>query len=113
MQLYNHTIQEPTLRLSERLERLELEKVMNLKLNRYLELIFRCTERDQAVQALELLRLQPEYKCPAASVLALHLMLDLYSETSSDQANVMRISSNLETAAEELLALSKLVKTLN
>ena len=52
------------------------------------------------------------HRCPTASSLATHLILELYDQGSSHHANILRISSNLEMVAEELLYLSRRIKNL-
>ena len=52
------------------------------------------------------------YLCPTARDLAVHLILELYDPTSTHQANIVRISSNLELAAEELLYLSRCIQAI-
>ena len=47
-----------------------------------------------------------------ATALALYLIADLYSEDSGDQANLNRITTNLETVADDLLTMSRLMKNL-
>lgn len=53
------------------------------------------------------------HRCATASSLAMHLILELYDQGSSDHANILRISSNLEMVAEELLYLSRRIKNLD
>jgi hypothetical protein len=72
----------------------------------------------QAKESLELLALLEEAKgetdkCPpVSSILASYLITDLYSEQSSDEANINRITTNLEAAADDLLMMSKLIRSL-
>lgn len=40
--------------------------------------------------------------CPSAQVLALHIINDLYSADSTDNANLNRISVNLDAAIDDL-----------
>jgi len=47
-----------------------------------------------------------------AAALALYLIQDLYSHSSSDEANANRITMNLEAAADDLLTMSKIIKGL-
>ena len=53
------------------------------------------------------------YLCPTASDLAVHLILELYDQGSSPTANITRISSNLELAAEKLLYFSRRIRAKN
>jgi hypothetical protein len=72
----------------------------------------------QAKESLELLALLEEAKgetdkCPpVSSLLASYLITDLYSEQSTDEANINRITTNLEAAADDLLMMSKLIRSL-
>lgn len=54
----------------------------------------------------------PDYQCPSATELSVHLILELYDEGSSVEENILRICSNLEMEADQLLHLSKRVKGL-
>jgi hypothetical protein len=52
-------------------------------------------------------------KCPpSTSILAAQVIRDLYNQTSSDEANINRITTNLEAAANDLLMISKLIRSL-
>lgn len=62
------------------------------------------------LEAIQQLRRVKDYKCPTANEFALHLIVDLYSEDSSLEANINRITTNLEAAADELNHLSKLIR---
>lgn len=71
-----------------------------------------CSERDKLLEAIHAFQRTKAYKCPTAKVFALHVILDLYNEDSSDKANLTRIATNLEAASHELLYLSKRLKSL-
>ncbi len=64
----------------------------------------------QEIGNIQPLRQRKGYLCPAASDLAIHLILELYDQASTPQANITRISSNLELAAEELLFMSRRIR---
>jgi hypothetical protein len=81
-------------------------------IEKFIAVVSHCSERDKVLETLQTLRMTSAYKCPTASVFALHVILDLYGEDSSQQANINRITTNLETAADELVYLSKLLKAL-
>jgi hypothetical protein len=52
-------------------------------------------------------------KCPpATSVLATQIIRDLYNEFSPDEANINRITTNLEAAANDILMISDLIRKL-
>jgi hypothetical protein len=78
----------------------------------FLGVVSHCRERQEVFEAIKGLRHAKDYKCPSSAVFALHLILDLYGEDSSLQANINRITTNLEVAADELNYLSKQMKTL-
>jgi hypothetical protein len=78
----------------------------------FLGVVSHCKERREVIEAIKVLRHTKDYKCPSSAVLALHLIVDLYGEDSSLQANINRITTNLEAAADELNYLSKQMKTL-
>jgi hypothetical protein len=84
----------------------------HINLDTYIQIV------QQAKESLELLALLEEAKgetdkCPpASSLLASYLITDLYSEQSTDEANINRITTNLEAAADDLLMMSKLIRSL-
>jgi hypothetical protein len=78
----------------------------------FLGVVSHCQERQEVIAAIQQLRTTSDYKCPSSSVFALHLILELYGEDSSCQANVSRITTNLEVAADELNYFSKAIKML-
>jgi hypothetical protein len=78
----------------------------------FLGVVSHCKERQKVVEAIKGLRHMKDYKCPSPSVFALHLILELYGEDSSLQANIVRITTNLEAAADELNHFSKVIKML-
>ncbi len=52
-------------------------------------------------------------KCPpVSSLIASYLISDLYSDQSSNEANINRITTNLEAAADDLIMISKLIRAL-
>ncbi len=55
----------------------------------------------------------PGHRCPRASDVAVHLIIEPYDQGLTQVANINRISTNLELAAEELLYLSKRVRALS
>jgi hypothetical protein len=82
-------------------------------LEAFLRVVSHCTEQDKVQGLIKHLRRTSDYKCPTASVFALHIILDLYDQDSSREANVRRITTNLEAAADELLHLSKRINQLS
>ncbi|MGL4610760.1 MAG: hypothetical protein ACRCYY_13950 [Trueperaceae bacterium] len=82
-----------------------------LRLESYLKTI---QQSDLALEWLERLEAfkATEACAPVSSLLASYLVTDLYSEQSSDEANINRITTNLEAAAEDLIMISKLIRAL-
>jgi hypothetical protein len=78
----------------------------------FVAVVSHCSEREEVLQAIRSLRTTKDYPHPKISVFALHLILDLYDADSSREANVNRISTNLEAAAYTLLHFSKRLKAL-
>jgi hypothetical protein len=78
----------------------------------FLGVVSKCTERSQVLEAIQFLRMAKNYQCPTVSTFALHLILDLYDEDSSLQANINRMTVRLEATAEELTYFSKLIRAL-
>ena len=66
----------------------------------------------EAVGRVQPIQHSQGYLCPTAFDFAVHLILELYDQYSTHQANIIRISSNLELAAEQLLYLSRRIKGL-
>jgi hypothetical protein len=79
-------------------------------IEKFLAQVSRCTDKDKVLETIKHLKATTDYKCPPVSVFALHLILDLYSEDSSLQANINRMTVSLEAAAHDLLRLSQLIK---
>jgi hypothetical protein len=80
-----------------------------LTLTDILEHIRYARESQRVLAALEDETLH-NLKC--TSFHAVYLIQSLFSDTSSDQANIRRITMNLEAAADDLILFSKLIKTL-
>jgi hypothetical protein len=78
----------------------------------FLGVVSKCAERGRVLETIQGLRMAKNYKCPTISVFALHQIFDLYDEDSSHQANINRITTNLEAAANELLHISKCIRVL-
>ena len=76
--------------------------------DKYLEPLFRSSASQDVLSTLE----TEEVSQVSTSRLALQIVLDLYNENSAHEANVNRITTNLEAAAEELLHMSKLIRAL-
>ena len=71
-----------------------------------------CHSSENVVNFLEhFMTIKPK-SCSASSALAMHIIYDLYSETSADEANINRITTNLEAAADDILAIAKLIRSI-
>jgi hypothetical protein len=81
-------------------------QTMPQSIETFLGVVSKCAERSQVIESIKQLRYTKDYKCPSVSVFALHLILDLYGEDSSREANINRITTNLEAAAGDLAHLS-------
>jgi hypothetical protein len=68
----------------------------------------------ESLSVLETLEsMAPASKCPSpVSLLVTHVICDLYDSHSSDEANINRITTNLEAVANDLLLMSKLFRNL-
>ena len=87
-------------------------KRTKLSLENLLDQVTGCHEREAVLGELLLLRSKRRYRCSSAAILAYNMMLELYSEGSSDKANVERIGAGLEMAAAELRQLSQRLRWL-
>ena len=56
---------------------------MRAGIEKFIAVVSRFTERDKVLETLHALRRTKEYKFPTASMFALHVILDLYSDDSS------------------------------
>ena len=87
-----------------------MTRLSTLSLEHLLDQVSGCYEREAVLGELLLLRSKRRYRCSSAAILAYNMMLELYSEGSSDKANVERIGAGLEMAAAELKQLSLRLK---
>jgi hypothetical protein len=84
----------------------------HLKREKFIELVQQAKASLKLLERLELAKGQ-EGKCPPiSSLIASYLICDLYSEHSSNEANINRITTNLEAAADDLIMMSKLIRSL-
>lgn len=77
--------------------------------------LLRLIPQSKDAQALlaHLRSLYPDNKhLPATSLLAAYIIHDLYNQVSSDEANINRIVTNLQLAAEDLRMLSERIRNL-
>jgi hypothetical protein len=87
-----------------------MEKSMKPGIEMFVSVVPHCSELDKVLNAIQFLRMAKSYRCPTASTFALHLIFDLYDEDSSRAANTMRMTTNLEAAADDLVYFSKRLK---
>lgn len=81
-------------------------------LESYLEVVQQAKESLELLEHLEVAKGQSDKCPPVSSLLASYLIADLYSEHSSNEANINRITTNLEAAADDLVMISKLIRSL-
>jgi hypothetical protein len=85
------------------------DKPITLSLESYLNVIHYAEESRLILSELGQNNLR-DLKC--TSLHAVYLVQTLFSETSSDHANINRIALNLEAAAADLLVLGKRIRQL-
>jgi hypothetical protein len=76
---------------------------MKQGIEKFIAVVSHCPDHDKVLEVIRQLQMTSAYKCPTASVFALHVILDLYDEGSSDDANITHITTRLEAVAQELL----------
>jgi hypothetical protein len=80
-------------------------------LESFLNIVQQAKESLEVLEHLEIAK--GSDKCPpVSSLLASYLISDLYSEQSNNEANINRITTNLEATADDLLMISKLIRSL-
>jgi hypothetical protein len=84
----------------------------SLSFDHFVSIIHHANESLELLATLEKAKTS-DYKCPPpSSVLVTQILSDLYNEASSDEANINRITTNLEAAANDILMMSKLIRNL-
>lgn len=86
--------------------------VTHHSLEAYIEVVQQAKESLELLEHLEVAKAQSDKCPPVSSLLASYLIVDLYSEHSSNEANINRITTNLEAAADDLVMISKLIRGL-
>lgn len=76
------------------------------------KVVYHCNDKENLADILKAIKQADLQSCPPSSLIALYLIQDLYSESSSDSANINRITTNLEAFAEDLYATSRFIKSL-
>jgi hypothetical protein len=87
------------------------EKI-NLSREKFIAVVQQAKASLEVLEQLETAKMQTEKCPPVSSLLATYLITDLYSKQSSNEANINRITTNLEAAADDLLMISKLIRSL-
>jgi hypothetical protein len=82
-------------------------------LETYLSVIQQAKESLELLEHLRVAKGQSDKCPPISSLIASYLITDLYSEHSSNEANINRITTNLEAAADDLVMVSKLIRSLS
>lgn len=81
-------------------------------IEKFLRLVITHGEISDILASIEHQQREDQDTCLTAGEIAAHFIVDLYSETSGDHANISRISTGLDNVADELLAYSKRIKAL-
>jgi hypothetical protein len=84
----------------------------HLTLEAFTEVVQQAKESLELLEHLETAKFKSEKCPPVSSLLASYLITDLYSSHSSNEANINRITTNLEAAADDLIMMSKLIRAL-
>jgi hypothetical protein len=89
-----------------------IETNPTLSFDHFSNIIHHAKESLEILDALENVKANTSKCPPLSSVLATYILNDLYSDTSSDEANINRITTNLEAAANDILFMSTLIRNL-
>lgn len=84
----------------------------HLKREKFIEVVHQAEASLELLEYLEVAKAETNKCPPVSSLLASYLIADLYSEQSSNEANINRITTNLEAAADDLMMISKLIRSL-
>jgi hypothetical protein len=84
----------------------------HLRREKFIEVVQQAEASLEVLEHLEAAKAQTDKCPPISSLLASYLIADLYSEQSSNEANINRITTNLEAAADDLMMISKLIRSL-
>lgn len=76
----------------------------------FLRLVIKHGEVDKLLASIKHQQREDADTCLTGREIAAHFIVDLYSETSGDQANITRITTALENVADELHAYSRSLK---
>jgi hypothetical protein len=84
----------------------------HLHIEAFISVVQQAKESLELLEHLEVAKTESEKCPPVSSLIAAYLINDLYSEQSSNDANINRITTNLEAAADDLAMISKLIRSL-
>jgi hypothetical protein len=84
----------------------------HIKREKFIEVVQQAEASLEVLEYLEAAKVESDKCPPVSSLIASYLIADLYSEQSSNEANINRITTNLEAAADDLLMVSKLIRSL-
>jgi hypothetical protein len=84
----------------------------HLSREKFIEVVQQAEASLELLEHLEVAKAQTDKCPPVSSLIASYLIADLYSEQSSNEANINRITTNLEAAADDLMMVSKLIRSL-
>lgn len=83
-----------------------------MTVDKFMDVACHASERETILEFARTYQAANRKNVPVAAALAVYLIQDLFSETSSDEANINRITTNLEAEADDLLTMSKMIKGL-
>jgi hypothetical protein len=84
----------------------------HLNMESFIKVVQQAKESLELLSTLEVAKGNHDKCPPASSLIAAYLINDLYSPHSSNEANINRITTNLEAAADDLVMISKLIRSL-
>lgn len=90
---------------------ISLEK-NHLSREKFIEIVQQAKASLELLEYLEVAKAETNKCPPISSLMASYLITDLYSGQSSNEANINRITTNLEAAADDLMMISKLIRSL-
>ncbi|MCA9839160.1 MAG: hypothetical protein KC422_19775 [Trueperaceae bacterium] len=84
-----------------------------LGLTDFVSAVYHCSDLAKYQDLMQQLKEAETQNCPPSSIIALYFINDLYSQASSDYANINRITTNLEAFAEDLYTTSRFIRALS
>lgn len=84
-----------------------------LSLKDFVSAVYHHSDSSDLVDIMQKLKEAEAKNVSTSSVIALYFINDLYSADSSDYANINRITTNLESFAEDLYTTSRFIRALS